>query len=157
MTFNTPGNYGVMDDIKTKLYAAGKGNLADHSRVNTVYHMRGVTAAILWVEAMRTAQEKYGKGKPVTGEQMRWGMENLNVNEARQKAIGALGMFPPVKTSCDDHEGSGAVKVQQWDGKKWNAITPNWIVGDKALTRKLLDESSAKYAAEKKITAACLK
>jgi ABC-type branched-subunit amino acid transport system ATPase component len=24
-----------------------------------------------------------------------------------------------------------AVKVQQWDGK-WNAITPNWIVGDKA-------------------------
>jgi branched-chain amino acid transport system substrate-binding protein len=51
-------------------------------------------------------------------------------------------MFPVVKTSCDDHEGSGAVKVQQWDGKKWNAITPNWIVGDKALTRKLLEESS---------------
>ena len=157
MTFNTPGNYGVMDDIKSKLYAAGKGNLSDQSRVNTVYHMRGVTAAILWVEAMRTAQDKYGKGKPVTGEQMRWGMENLNVNEARQKAIGALGMFPPVKTSCDDHEGSGAVKAQQWDGSKWKAITPNWVVGDKALTRKLLEESSAKYAAEKNITAACLK
>ena len=157
MTFNTPGNYPVMDDIRKNLYEAGKGNLADRNRIGSVYHMRGVSAAILWVEAMRTAQEKFGKGKAVTGEQMRWGLENLNVDEARQKAIGALGMLPVVKTSCDDHEGSGAVKVQQWDGKKWNAITPNWVVGDKALTRKLLDESSAAYAAEKKITPACAK
>jgi branched-chain amino acid transport system substrate-binding protein len=157
MTFNTPGNYPVLDQIRSKLYAAGKGNLADKDRIGSVYHMRGVTAGILWVEAVRAAQEKFGKGKPVTGEQMRWGLENLDVNEARQKTIGALNMFPPVKTSCDDHEGSGAVKVQQWDGKKWNAITPNWIVGDKALTRKLLEESSLKYAEEKKITPACLK
>jgi branched-chain amino acid transport system substrate-binding protein len=157
MTFNTPGNYPVLDQIRSKLYAAGKGNLADKDRIGSVYHMRGVTAAILWVEAVRAAQEKFGKGKPVTGEQMRWGLENLDVNEARQKTIGALNMFPPVKTSCDDHEGSGAVKVQQWDGKKWNAITPNWVVGDKALTRKLLEESSLKYAEEKKITPACLK
>jgi branched-chain amino acid transport system substrate-binding protein len=157
MTFNTPGNYPVLDQIRSKLYAAGKGNLAVQDRIGSVYHMRGVTAGILWVEAIRTAQEKFGKGKPVTGEQMRWGLENLDINEARQKEIGALNMFPPVKTSCDDHEGSGAVKVQQWDGKKWAAITPNWIVGDKALTRKLLEESSLKYAAEKKITPACLK
>ena len=157
MTFNTPGNYPLMDELRKKLYTSGKGNLSDQTRIGSVYHMRGVTAAILWVEAIRTAQEKFGKGKPVSGEQVRWGPENLNVNEARQKAIGALGMFPPVKTSCDDHEGSGAVKVQQWDGSKWSAITPNWIVGDKALTRKLVEESSAKYAAEKSITAACLK
>jgi branched-chain amino acid transport system substrate-binding protein len=157
MTFNTPGNYPVLDQIRSTLYAAGKGNLSDKDRIGSVYHMRGVTAGILWVEAVRVAQEKYGKGKPVTGEQMRWGLENLDINEARQKTIGALNMFPPVKTSCDDHEGSGAVKVQQWDGKKWNAITPNWVVGDKALTRKLLEESSLKYAAEKKITPACLK
>jgi branched-chain amino acid transport system substrate-binding protein len=156
MTFNTPGNYPVLDEIRTKIYDAGKGNLNARNRVGSVYHMRGVTAAILWVEAIRKAQEKYGKGKTMTGEQVRWGLENLNVDEARQKALGALGMFPPVKTSCDDHEGSGAVKVQQWAGTKWVAITPNWVVGDKALTRKLLEESSAKYAAEKKITPACM-
>ena len=156
MTFNTPGNYPVLDDIRKKVYAAGKGNLDDKTRVGSVYHMRGVTAAIMWTEAIRNAQEKFGKGKVVTGEQVRWGLENLNINEARQKALGALGMFPPVKTSCEDHEGSGAVKVQQWNGAKWTAVTPNWIVGDKALTRKLLEESSAKYAAEKKITPACL-
>jgi branched-chain amino acid transport system substrate-binding protein len=156
MTFNTPGNYPVLDQIRKKVYDAGKGNLQDKTRIGSVYHMRGVTAAILWVEAIRKAQEKYGKGKVMTGEQIRWGLENLNVDEARQKALGALGMFPPVKTSCEDHEGSGAVKVQQWNGSKWVAITPKWVVGDKALTRKLLEESSAKYAAEKKITPACL-
>jgi branched-chain amino acid transport system substrate-binding protein len=156
MTFNTPGNYPVLDDIRKKVYGAGKGNLDDKTRIGTVYHMRGVTSAILWVEAIRKAQEKFGKGKVMKGEQVRWGLENLNVDDARQKALGAAGMFPPVKTSCDDHEGSGAVKVQQWNGSKWTAITPNWVVGDKALTRKLLEESSAKYAAEKKITAACI-
>ena len=157
MSFNTPGNYPLLDELRKKVYAAGKGNLSDQARIGSVYHMRGVSAAILWVEAIRAAQEKYGKGKAVTGEQLRWGLENLNVDDARLKAIGALNMLPPVKTSCDDHEGSGAVKVQQWDGKKWTAITPNWIVGDKALVRKLLEESSAKYAVEKNLTPGCLK
>jgi len=156
MTFNTPGNYPLMDEIRKKVYAAGKGNLAEQSRIGSVYHMRGVTLGVLWVEAIRTAQEKFGKGKTMTGEQVRWGLENLNVDAARQKAIGAFGMFPTIKTSCDDHEGSGAVKVQQWDGKKWVAITPNWVVGDKALTRKLLEESSLAYAKEKNITPACM-
>ncbi|MCG2585276.1 ABC transporter substrate-binding protein [Massilia sp. TS11] len=157
MTYNTPGNYPLLDEIRKKVYDAGKGNLVDRNRIGHIYHLRGVTAGILWVEAMRKAQEKFGKGKPVNGEQMRWGLENLDISEARQKELGALGMFPPVKTSCDDHEGSGAVKVQQWDGNKWVAITPNWVIGDKALTKKLIDESSAKYAAEKKITPACQK
>ena len=156
MTFNTPGNYPLMDEIRKKVYAGGKGNLAEQSRIGSVYHMRGVTLGVLWVEAIRTAQEKFGKGKTMTGEQVRWGLENLNVDAARQKAIGAFGMFPTVKTSCDDHEGSGAVKVQQWDGKKWVAITPNWVVGDKALTRKLLEESSLAYAKEKNITPGCM-
>jgi branched-chain amino acid transport system substrate-binding protein len=156
MTFNTPGNYPVLDDIRKKVYEAGKGNLDDKTRVGSVYHMRGVTAAILWTEAIRKAQDKFGKGKVMTGEQIRWGFENLNVDEARQKALGAAGMFPTVKTSCDDHEGSGAVKVQQWTGSKWVPVTANWVVGDKALTRKLLEESSGKYATEKNIKPVCL-
>ena len=157
MTFNTPGNYPVLDQIRQKVYdGAKKGNLEDKSRIGSVYHMRGVTAAILWTEAIRKAQEKYGKGKVMTAEQIRWGFENLNVDEARQRALGAFGMFPTVKTSCQDHEGSGAVKVQLWDGKSWKAVTPNWVVGDKAMTRAMLEKSSAEYAAEKKITAGCM-
>ena len=157
MTFNTPGNYPVLDQIRQKVYdGAKKGNLEDKTRIGSVYHMRGVTAAILWVEAIRKAQDKYGKGKLMTAEQIRWGFENLNVDEARQRALGAFGMFPTVKTSCQDHEGSGAVKVQLWDGKSWKAVTPNWVVGDKAMTRAMLEKSSADYAAEKKITPGCL-
>ena len=156
MTFNTPGNYPVLDQIRQKVYGANKGNLEDKSRVGSVYHMRGVTAAILWTEAIRTAQEKYGKGKVMTAAQIRWGFENLNVDEAKQKALGAFGMFPTVKTSCQDHEGSGAVKVQVWDGKGWKPVTPNWVIGDKAKIRAMVEESSAKYAAEKKLTAGCI-
>ena len=152
MTFNTPGNYPLLDEIKKKVYGAGKGNMEDKSRIGSTYHMRGVTAGILWVEAIRKAQEKYGKGKVMTGEQVRWGFENLNVDEAKLKALGALGMLPPVKTSCLDHEGSGATKVQLWDGTKWKAITPNWVIGDRAMIRKMVEEGAAKYAAEKKIT-----
>jgi branched-chain amino acid transport system substrate-binding protein len=156
MTFNTPGKYPLIADITKKVYGANKGNLSDKDRIGSVYHMRGVTAAILWTEAIRKAQDKYGKGKVLTGEQVRWGFENLNVDEKRQKELGVFGMFPTVKTSCDDHEGSGAVKVQKWDGKQWVAVTPNWVTGDKAFTRKLLETTSAAYAAEKKITPACM-
>lgn len=156
MTFTTPGNYPVLDDIRKKVYGAGKGNLDDKTRFGSMYHMRGVTAAIIWTEAIRKAQDKFGKGKVVTGEQMRWGLENLNIDDMRQKALGVYGMFPNVETSCNDHEGSGMVKVQQWNGTKWTAVTPNWFAGDKALTRKLLEESSAKYATDKQITPACM-
>ena len=157
MTYNTPGNYPVLDEIRKKVYGAKKGNLEDTTRIGSVYHMRGVTVGILYVEAVKKAQEKYGKGKALTGEQIRWGYENLNVDDAKQKTLGAAGMFPPIKTSCQDHEGSGAAKVQVWDGKAWKALTPNWITGDRATVQKMVADSSAKYAADAKITPACLK
>ncbi len=157
MSFTTPGEYPLLDEIRTQLYKAGKGNLKEIDRVGNVMYMRGIVAAVLMVEAMRNAQAKFGKGKVITGEQMRWGLENLNVDRARQKELGVDDLFPPVKTSCDDHEGSGAVKVVQWDGKKWVALSKTWLTGDKALVRKLLEASSAAYAKEKGITPACMK
>jgi branched-chain amino acid transport system substrate-binding protein len=157
MSYNTPGNFPLIDEIRTKIYSTGKGNLKELDRVGNVMYIRGITAAVMMVEALRTSQNKYGKGKTVTGEQMRWGLENLNIDAARQKALGVSDMFPTIKTSCDDHEGSGAVKVVQWDGKQWVAVSKNWITGDKALVRKLLEESSASYAKEKGITPACMK
>ena len=157
MSFTTPGNYPLLDEIRSTVYGAGKGNLAEKDRIGHTMYLRGVVAGVLMVEAMRNAQAKFGKGKVLTGEQVRWGFENLNVDAARQKALGVADLFPPVKTSCDDHEGSGATKVQQWDGSKWTPLSKTWITGDKALVRKLLEESSAAYAKEKNIKAACLK
>jgi branched-chain amino acid transport system substrate-binding protein len=150
--FSAPGtSFPVMQDIQKKLYASGKGNLEDTSRQGSIYHTRGVTYGIVIVEAIRKAQEKYGKGKVMTPEQVRWGLENLNLSDARIKELGAAGMFPAIKTSCLDHEGSGMVRFQQWDGKGFKPLTP-FMSGDKELVRKMVDESAAKYAVEKKIT-----
>ncbi len=157
MSFTTPGEFPVLDDIRNKVYKNGKGALKELDRVGNVMYMRGIVASVLMVEAMRNAQAKFGKGKVLNGEQMRWGLENLNIDRARQKELGVEDMFPPMKTSCTDHEGSGAVKVVQWDGKKWIAVSKNWLSGDRALVRKLLEDSSAAYAKEKGITPACMK
>ena len=107
-------DFPVMQDIKKKVYGAGKGNLEDPTRLGNVIYTRGVVYGMIIVEAIRIAQEKYGKGKVMTPEQVRWGLENLNLTEARIKELGAGGLFPPIKTSCADHEGSGMVKFQQW-------------------------------------------
>ena len=150
--FTAPGtSFPVMQDIAKKVYGAGKGNLEDKSRQGSIYHNRGVTYGIIIVEAIRKAQDKYGKGKVMTAEQVRWGLENINLTEARLKELGAGGMFPPIKTTCADHEGSGMVRFQVWDGKGFKPVTP-YILGDKAMIRKMVEESAAKYAAEKKIT-----
>ncbi len=84
-------------------------------------------------------------------DQVRWGLENLNLTEARLKQLGATGLLPEVKTSCDNHEGSGKVKIQQWDGTKWVSLT-DWIEGNKALIHPLFQADAAKYAKEKGIT-----
>jgi branched-chain amino acid transport system substrate-binding protein len=149
--FNTPGkDFPVLRDIEKIVYGAGKGNMENKSRVGSIYHTRGVVYGIITVEAIRKAQEKFGKGKIMTGEQVRWGLENMRLDEARIKALGATGLMPPLTITCQDHEGSGLVKFQQWDGTRWKVIT-DWVRPDERRVRALLVESAAKYANEKKI------
>ena len=151
-TWNVSGKaVPVIADIEKTVYGGGKGNLADKGKLGTILYNRGVSAAVLSVEAIRTAQAKFGKGKPMTGEQVRWGLEHLDLSEARLKQLGATGLLPDVKTSCSNHEGSGKVKIQQWDGTKWNVLT-DWIEGNKALIHPLFQAEAAKYAKEKGIT-----
>lgn len=150
--FNVAGsNYPVIQDIQKHVYAKNKGNMEDKTRVGSVYYNRGVVHGIITVEAIRKAQEKYGKGKALTGEQVRWGFENLNLDDKRLAALGATGFMPPLKITCADHEGPGKVKFQQWDGTKWKVLT-DWVDSDRALVRGMIEESSAAYAKEKGIT-----
>jgi branched-chain amino acid transport system substrate-binding protein len=151
--FSAPGtNFPVMQDIKTKLYAGNKGNLEDASRQGSIYHTRGVTYGIIIVEAIRKAQDKYGKGKVMTPEQVKWGMENLDLTADKLKALGFGEIMRPVKTTCADHMGTDWARIVQWDGGKWN-ITSDWYQSDKSLIDPMVKELSAKYAADKKITA----
>ena len=77
------------------VYDKGKGT-GKKKEVGHVLYNRGMISAMLVVEAVRTAQAKFGK-KPLTGEQVRWGAENLNIDAARIKAIGIEGMIQPIK------------------------------------------------------------
>ena len=156
-TWNVSGKtVPVIADIEKVVYGTGKGNFSDKSKIGTVLYNRGVSAAIVTVEATRLAQNKYGKGKPVTGEQMRWAFENLNITDTQLKTLGATGLLPEIKTSCENHEGSGKIKIQHWDGTKWVVIS-DWIEGNKSLIHPLFKASARDYAKEKNITPACLK
>src|SRR3977135_924533 len=150
--FNAPGaNHVVISEIQKHVYAKGQGELEDKSRLGTIYYNRGVLWAILTTEAVRTAQQRFGKGKPMTGEQVRWGLENLSIDDKRLKELGAVGFMQPLKVSCMDHEGGGAVKFQQWDGSQWKVLT-DWIASDQSIVRPMIEASAAQYAQEKGIT-----
>lgn len=151
-TWNVAGkDVPLIADIEKVVYGAGKGDLQDKTKLGTILYNRGVSAAVLSVEALRGAQAKFGKGKPVNGEQVRWALENLNITDARLKEIGAVNLLPPIKTSCTNHEGSGMVKIQQWDGTKWVPVS-GWIEGNKELIHPLFKTSAQQYAKEKNIT-----
>ncbi|WP_367190607.1 ABC transporter substrate-binding protein [Burkholderia sp. Ed8] len=143
-------DYPVLQAINQFVIKPGNGNLKDPARFGTVYYNLGVVNGILNVEAVRVAQRKYGN-KPLTGEQVRWGFEHLNLDDARLKQVGALGLVQPLKLSCADHEGGGAVRFQQWDGAKWHVIS-DWVQADRALLRPIIEKSALAYAKEKGIT-----
>jgi branched-chain amino acid transport system substrate-binding protein len=115
-----------------------------------VLYNRGLVNSMLGTEAIRTAMKKFGN-KPMTGEQVRWGFENLNLTAARIKELGFEGMLTPLKLSCDDHQGADVGRVQQWDGKAWKVIS-EYYTADRTILDPMVKEQSAKYAADKKIT-----
>jgi branched-chain amino acid transport system substrate-binding protein len=90
-------------------------------------------------------------GNPLTGVQMQWGFEHLNITAAHIKEMGAEGLLSPLTLSCRDHEGGESVKFQQWDGAQWTVITDS-IAPDQALVRPLIEASAAQYARDKDIT-----
>ncbi len=124
-TFHAPGtNFRVFQDIVKHVYDKGKG-AGKKEEMGAPLYNRGVVNAMFSAEAIRTAMGKFGN-KPLTGEQVRWGFENLNLTDAALDKLGMKGFTHAVKTSCEDHEGNGPVLIQQWDGKKW-AVVSEWV------------------------------
>jgi branched-chain amino acid transport system substrate-binding protein len=142
--------YPVVKEIVKTLYDNGKGNLQDKNRIGSVYHNLGIVNGILNVEAIRIAQAKFGN-RTLTGDEVRWGFEHLQLDPARVEALGAKDLFHSIDVTWDNHEGNGYVTFQQWDGKKWNVVS-HWIAPDWALLRPIIEKSSEAYAKEKGIT-----
>lgn len=142
------GQFAVHNDLKKYLYDKGLGS-AKWDETGEVLYIRGLVNGMLGVEAIRKAQTKFGN-KPLTGEQVRWGIENLEISAARIKELGFEGVLQPLKVSCSDHEGTRAGRIQQWDGKKWNVIS-EWYESDDKVLKPMVAAAAKKYADEKKL------
>lgn len=137
-------NFAVIRDISKHVFASGRvDRQIEPLDFGSAYYIRGVIQGILIGEAIRIAQARFGQ-QPLTGEQIRWGLERLLLDDERLAQLGALELLPPLATSCADHEGSGAVKFQQWLGSRWNVIS-DWIQGDPSLVREIVDVSAQRY------------
>ncbi|WP_028601958.1 ABC transporter substrate-binding protein [Ottowia thiooxydans] len=141
----------VMQDILKFVHEKGQGT-GPKDEVGQVLYTRGAIIQMLSVEAVRKAQERFGKGKVMTGEQVRWGLENLNLDQKRLDALGFGGVMRPMQTTCADHMGSTWARVQTWDGAKWN-IGNDWYQADEAVLKPMVKSGAAKYLADKKTQA----
>jgi branched-chain amino acid transport system substrate-binding protein len=143
-------NSDVVKEVLTKLHAKGQGT-GPKEEVGQVLYMRGLTAAMFAVEGVRAAQERFGKGKVVTGEQARWGYENLNLTQAKLDALGFKGVMRPISTSCKDHMGAAWARVHTWDGTKF-VWSSDWLQGDEQIINPMVKAAADQYAADKKLT-----
>jgi branched-chain amino acid transport system substrate-binding protein len=146
---NSSARDKVQDDLRKYVYDKGQGTGPAES-IGSIAHTRGMMISMLQVEAIRTAQEKYGKGKALTPEQVRWGFENLNLTADRLKALGFGEIMRPVKTSCANHMGDDWARIVQWDGSRWE-VTSDWYQADKSFVAPLVKEYAEKYAKDKNV------
>jgi branched-chain amino acid transport system substrate-binding protein len=150
----TGGDYPVYADLKKYVYDAGKA-AGDGSNPGNVLYSRGMYAAMVISEAIRTAQGKAGHAA-VTPAEVRDGFEALDLTEARLGELGLPGFAQPIKATCDDHGGPGTAMVFQWDAaaKKWTAVS-DWLGADTEVTDPLIAADSAAFAAENGIAERC--
>jgi branched-chain amino acid transport system substrate-binding protein len=142
------GKFKVHEDLEK--YVISKDKSAGKDTFAQVLYNRGLINSMIGVEAIRTAQKRFGN-KPLTGEQVRWGFENLNLTADRIKELGFDGMLKPLKFSCEDHQGANEARLHQWDGKAWKVIS-DFYTADQSLLAPMVKETAAKYAKEKGIT-----
>ena len=142
------GQGKVHQDILKLLHDKGQGT-GDRKEVGEVLYNRGLNAAMVSIEAVKRAQTKYGK-KPLTGEQVQWGLENLAIDAKVIAALGFTGFAEPISTSCVDHEGGSVARIEQWDGAKW-IVGPERYTADQQVIKPMVKNSASKYAQEKKL------
>jgi branched-chain amino acid transport system substrate-binding protein len=114
-------DYPAIKDIQKHVVDAGKSQGRKES-VGTVLYNRGVYNSMLIAEGIRNAQKLTGK-KEVTGEDVRRGLETIDLSAARLKELGLEGFAEPLKLSCSDHNGHKAAFIMEWDGAKYVKIT----------------------------------
>ena len=143
-------NAKITLDVLKEVHAKGQGT-GPKEEVGQVLYMRGLSAAMFAIEGVRRAQERFGKGKVMSGEQARWGYENLALDQKKLDALGFAGVMRPVSTSCVDHMGASWARVHTWDGAKWS-FSSDWLQADEQILKPMVRQAADKYAVDKKLT-----
>jgi len=143
LNFNQVGaNFPAIQDIQ-KLVVDKGNSQTPKDKVGENFYNRGIMNAVVIAEAIRNAQKLTGK-KDITGEEMRRGLETLQITAARWKELGLPGFATPISVSCDDHNGHASAYMQQWDGAKWVKVS-DWMTPMKDQVMPLLDSAAADY------------
>src|SRR6188508_3143994 len=140
LNFNGLGsNFPALNDIKKHVVDKGKSQV-EKDKFGENFYNRGVYNSVLVAEAIRNAQKLTGK-KVVTGEDVRRGLETIEISDARWKELGLAGFGSALKVTCTDHNGHQAAYLQQWDGAKWAKVS-DWLEPMKAKVQPLLDAAA---------------
>jgi branched-chain amino acid transport system substrate-binding protein len=155
VTFHNVGDdFPVFDDMRKYVVDAGLAAGAGDN-VGKVLYNRGMYAAMLAVEAAKTAQDIHSTAE-INAAMMRDGMEALVINEEKMAALGMPNFGPSFDVSCENHGGPGLVGMTQWDASSqtWSLIS-DFGATDGELIDTLVAEDSGAYAAENKIAERC--
>jgi branched-chain amino acid transport system substrate-binding protein len=145
LDFNQVGaDFPILKDIVKFAIDKGKSQ-TDKTKVGENLYNRGVLNSIIIAEAIRNAQRITAK-KVINGEDMRRGLEALNITADRLKEIGADGFAAPMRVTCDDHNGHNSAYMAKWDGTKWTKGS-DWIEPIKDKVRPLIEAAAKEYAA----------
>ena len=144
LSWNVPvSNSEAMRDIRKYVVDAGKSQTPVES-LDQLFYQRGVLISMLTVEAIKAAQEHFDT-RLINGEQMRWGLENLKIDDARLASLGMTGMIGPFSTSCTNHAGHGGAWMLEWDGTKF-AKASHLLTADPEMIAPLVELEAGKFA-----------
>jgi branched-chain amino acid transport system substrate-binding protein len=136
----------LMQDVKTHVVDAGKSQLNQSAgEFDSTAYQRGILMSVILAEAVRAAQEEAGTPM-IDREQLRRGLENVNLDEARLEELGVGEMMAPFAMSCSNHTGHAAAWMVEWDGSKFVKVS-DLIEADRSVIDPLVEQASAAYAA----------
>ncbi|MGY6708779.1 MAG: ABC transporter substrate-binding protein [Rhizobiaceae bacterium] len=134
----------VIQEIREHVIDAGLSSIGGESEIDWVFYQRGITMSMMLAEAIRTAQEEFDE-TVVSPEQVRWGLENLDISEERLEELGMSGMIVPFQTTCANHTGHGGGWIIEWNGERFERVS-DLLQADRERITPLEEEEAAKYA-----------
>jgi branched-chain amino acid transport system substrate-binding protein len=137
----------IQDIIKHVIDNPNASTQTEKENVGHVLYNRAVFNGVLVAEGIRAAQAHFGK-PGINAEEMRWGLENVDLSDARLKEIGLEGFTAPIKGSCADHENGGSIFMHQWNGTDFDKVT-DLIPPMTDIVRPMLETAAAKYIEDK--------